>query len=57
MFDNHVKIIGGLEEEEYLVIILGKFSPFLHKNIHCGYLLELPHVGDSNKYNVCFMEK
>ena len=29
--------------KEYLVIILGSFSPVLHKNICCGYSLEVPH--------------
>ena len=32
----------GLIKEEYLVIILGSFFLFLHKNIRCGYSLEAP---------------
>ena len=36
--------------EEYLVIILGYFFLFLHKNICCGYSLEGPHQGTSNEY-------
>ena len=31
-----------LVKEEYLVIILGYFFLFLHKNICCGYSLEMP---------------
>ena len=26
------------------------FFLFLHKNIHCGYSLEVPHQGASNEY-------
>ena len=33
------------------MIILGQFSPVLHKNICCGYSLEVPHRGwTSNEY-------
>ena len=34
------------------MIIKGKFCLFLHKNIYCGYSLELPRQGqgDSNEY-------
>ena len=32
------------------MIILGSFSPVLHKNICCGYSLEAPHRGSSNEY-------
>ena len=31
------------------MIIKGQFQ-VLHKNIWCGYSLELPHQGDSNEY-------
>ena len=34
--------IKGHIKEEYLVIILGYFSLVLHKNICCGYTLEVP---------------
>ena len=44
--DNH----RGLVKEEYLVIILGSFFLFLHKNIYCGYSLEVPCWGTSNEY-------
>ena len=30
--------------KEYFVIILGQFSPVLHKNIRCGYSLEVPLI-------------
>ena len=30
-------------KEEYLMIILGYFSPILHKNVCCGYSLEAPN--------------
>ena len=33
-----------------MVIILGYFFLFLHKNICCGYSLEAPHRGTSNVY-------
>ena len=32
----------GFVKEEYLMIIMGQLYFFLHKNIVCGYLLELP---------------
>ena len=32
----------GIVKEEYLVIILGYLFLFLHKNICCGYSLEVP---------------
>ena len=32
------------------MIILGYFSPFLHKNICCGYSLEAPRRGTSKEY-------
>ena len=31
-------------------MIEGHFLLFLHKNIRCGYSLELPRRGDSNEY-------
>ena len=39
----------GLDKEEYLMIILGYFFLFLHKNICCRYSLEVPHQGASNE--------
>ena len=45
----HQKSTRGIKEE-YLVIIMGWFSPVLHKNICCGYSLETPHRGTSNEY-------
>ena len=33
--------ISGLVKEEYLMIILGELSQFLHKKICCGYSLEV----------------
>ena len=45
----------GIVKDEYLVIILVKFSPILHKNMYCGYSLEASHRGTSNEYNsMCF---
>ena len=35
------KIIRRLVKEEYLMIILGGFFLFLHKNIRCRYSLDL----------------
>ena len=32
------------------MIIKGKFSIVLHKNIYCGYSLESPRPGNSNKH-------
>ena len=32
------------------MIIIGQFFLFLHKNICCGYSLEVPHQGASNEY-------
>ena len=32
------------------MVILGQFSPVLHKNISCGYSLEMPRGGASNKH-------
>ena len=32
------------------MIILGYFFLFLHKNICCGYSLEVPRQGASNEY-------
>ena len=29
-------------KESYLVILMGLFSPVLHKNICCGYSVEVP---------------
>ena len=42
-----------------MMIILGYFLLFLHKNICCGYSLEAPCQGASNEYPQCmfFMEK
>ena len=40
----------GIVKDEYLVIILGYFFLFLHKNICCGYSLEVLHQGASNEY-------
>ena len=40
----------GLVIEDYLMIILGKFSLILHKNICYEYSLEAPH-------NLCFKQK
>ena len=34
------------------MIILGSFSPFLHKNMCCGYSLEVPQRGTSNEYPI-----
>ena len=40
------------------MIIEGYFSSVLHKNICCGYSLELPRQGDSNEHpQHVFMEK
>ena len=37
------------------MIILEQFSPVLHKNIYCGYSLEVPHeVFLMSTHNVCF---
>ena len=44
------KFIGGIVKEDYLVMILGYFFLLLHKNICCGYSLEVPHRGTSNEY-------
>ena len=48
---------GGLVKEKYLVIILGLFFLFLHKNLSCGFL-EAPLWGASNDYpqHMFFME-
>ena len=43
-------VFRGLVKEEYLVIIVGSFFLFLHKNICCGYSLEAPRWGASNEY-------
>ena len=43
-------ILRDLIMEEYLVKILGQFTPVLHKNICCGYSLEAPCIGNSNEY-------
>ena len=40
----------GIVKEECLVIILGQFFLFLHKNICCWYSLEVPRCGASNEY-------
>ena len=60
----HRKRLGG-----HLMIIKGKFSTVLHKNMCCGYSLESPQQGDSNEYqqhmckailkstNKCFYEE
>ena len=32
------------------MIVKGKFSIFFHRNIFCGYSLELPCQGNSNEY-------
>ena len=37
-------------KEECLMIILGYFSPVLHKNVCCGYAIEAPQWGTSNEY-------
>ena len=56
VFTNN-SFIRGHVKEEFLVIILG-FSPFLHKNICCGYSLEAPHRGTYNEWpQHVFMEK
>ena len=34
----------------YLLVSLGKFFLFLHKNLCCGYSLEAPQLGTSNEY-------
>ena len=37
------------------MIIIGYFSPVLHKNICCGYSLEAPRRGASKStHNICF---
>ena len=37
------------------MIILGKFSSFLHENICCGFSIEAPHQGTFNEYhNISF---
>ena len=40
----------GLVKEKYVRIILGSFSPSLHKTICCGYSLEVPRRGTSKGY-------
>ena len=42
--------VRRIVKEEYLVIILGQFPLFLHKNLCCGYSFEVPHRGTSNEY-------
>ena len=51
--------ISGLVKEEYLMIILGELSQFLHKKICCGYSLEVSQWGASYEYpeHIFFMEK
>ena len=49
----HTICYKGHVKEEYLVIILGYFFSFLHKNIHCWYSLQVPDWGASNKYPRC----
>ena len=39
-----------LFKEEYFVRILGNVLLFSHKNICCGYSLEVPQCGASNEY-------
>ena len=41
---------SGLVKDEYLIIILGQFSPVLHKHIYCWYLLGGPPQATSNEY-------
>ena len=46
----NLNMIRGFVKEECLVIIMGQFSPVLHKNICCGYSFEVSHWGTSNEY-------
>ena len=45
----------GLIREEYLVIIMGYFFLFLHKNICCGYSLGLGKALLMSTHNICFL--
>ena len=50
IFFNQKMLIFSEVREEYLVIIVGYFFLFLHKNICCGYSLGASCRGASNEY-------
>ena len=53
MQNQSATMFRGIVKEEYLMIIMGKFSPVLHKNICCGYSFEVPCQGNYKHVCLC----